>query len=109
MQRTARSSAKFGKSKSGVRSLNVVAWLLFFLVFGVQSALGDPTLTQPRSGTLHANFAIDFTIASNAEAGSASLDFYVGNFYTFELFKITFGSDFESAYVTFYNKSSVQL
>ena len=80
-----------------MRPLNVLAWFIFFLVFQVHSALGDPTLMQPQSGTLPANFAIDFTIASNAEAGSASLDFYVGSFFSYELIKITFGSDFESA------------
>lgn len=79
------------------RVSNLLATLLVFLLLGVKSAFADPTLTSPQPGTLPASFAVDFTIANNAVAGSATLDFYVGSFFSFELFKITFGSDFESA------------
>ena len=120
------------------RVSNVLATMLLFLLIAVGTVLGDPTLSEPQSGTvtLPANFAIDFTIASNAVAvsfeGSESIThliarqletnrnivrarlllrssprawgraphrstFTLAAFFSFELFKITFGSDFESA------------
>ena len=58
------------RKSAAPRVSNVLATMLLFLLIAVESVVGDPTVTAPQSGTIPANFDIDFTIASNAVAVS---------------------------------------